>query len=112
MKVIIPENRLEQMIFKYLDVKFKDLEQSKGEYNDIVFKFPDEEFGILGWEKPDFIYIYWKLIENIFNFIPIEKTEIKKIIGMYVGSRYKLEVKNILVATADSSALVLGVDTN
>jgi hypothetical protein len=29
MKVIIPENRLEQLIFKYLDVKFKDLEQSK-----------------------------------------------------------------------------------
>jgi hypothetical protein len=97
MKVIIPENRLEQIIFKYLDVKFKDLEQSKGEYNDIVFKIPGEEYGQLGWDRPSNLYIYWKLIENIFNFIPIEKTEIKKIIGMYVGSRYKLEVKNILM---------------
>jgi hypothetical protein len=32
MKVIIPENRLEQLIFKYLDVKLKDLEQFKGKY--------------------------------------------------------------------------------
>ena len=97
MKVIIPETKLEEILFKYLDVMFKDLEQSKGVYNDIVFKIPGEEYGQLGWDRPSNLYIYWKLIENIFNFIPIEKTEIKKIIGMYVGSRYKLEVKNILM---------------
>jgi hypothetical protein len=92
MKVIIPENRLEQMIFKYLDVKFKDLEQSRGEYYDIVFKLPDEEYGIMGWDRPDTLSIYRKLIDNIFSFIPIEKTEIEKIIGRYVESRYNLEV--------------------
>ena len=92
MKVIIPENRLEQMIFKYLDVKFKDLEQSRGKYYHIVFRFPDEEYGILGWNRPDTLFIYRKLIDNIFSFIPIEKTEIEKIIGRYVESRYNLEV--------------------
>jgi|688.fasta_scaffold130182_2 hypothetical protein len=92
MKVIIPENRLEQLIFKYLDVKFKDLEQSRGEYYDIVFRFPDEEYGIMGWNRPDTLSIYRKLIDNIFSFIPIEKTEIQMIIGRYVESRYNLEV--------------------
>ena len=43
MKVIIPENRLEQIIFKYLDVKFKDLEQSKGGSHDIIFKIVDNK---------------------------------------------------------------------
>jgi len=93
MKVIIPENRIEQIIFKYLDVKLKDLEQSKGEYCDIVFRLPDEKVGILGWES-DVLYIYHKLINNIFSFIPIEKTEIESIIGKYVENRYNLEVRD------------------
>ena len=95
MKVIIPENRIEQIIFKYLDVKLKDLEQSKGEYCDIVFRLPDEKVGILGWES-DVLYIYHKLINNIFSFIPIEKTEIESIIGKYVENRYNLEVRDTL----------------
>ena len=53
MKVIIPENRLDEFFFKYLDVKFKDLEQVKGRYVDIVFRFPDEQAGIMGWSKND-----------------------------------------------------------
>ena len=93
MKVIIPENRLEQIIFKYLDVKFKDLKQSKGGSHDIIFKIPGEEYGVLRWGKTGFLFIYGKIIDNIESFIPIEKTEIKKIIGMYVGSRYNLKVR-------------------
>jgi hypothetical protein len=110
MKITISENRLEQIIFKYLDVKFKDLEQSRGEYYDIVFRFPDEEYGIMGWNRPDTLSIYRKLIDNIFSFIPIEKTEIEKIIGRYVESRYNLEViytKLLLVYFLDQ----LKVDT-
>jgi hypothetical protein len=93
MKVIIPENRLEQLIFKYLDVKFKDLEQSKGEYNDIVFKFPGEEYGVLGWEKTGFLFIYGKIIDNIQSFIPLKYPETNNIIGRYVEDRYNLKVR-------------------
>ena len=102
MKVIIPENRLEQIIFKYLDVKFKDLEQSKGKYYDIVFKYPGEDYGTLGWEKSgSSLWIYYKLINNIFSFIPIEKTEIQSIIGKYVEDRYNLKVTNTAATTVD-----------
>jgi hypothetical protein len=98
MKVIIPENRLEQIIFKYLDKKFKNLEQSKGKYYDIVFNFPNEKFGIMGLDRIGVrigvLFIYHKLIDNIFSFIPIERSEIKNIIGKYVEDRYNLEVIN------------------
>jgi hypothetical protein len=99
MEVIIPESRLEQIIFKYLDVKFKNLEQSKGKSYDIVFRFPDEEFGILGWGSLNVLHIYYKLINNIFSFIPIERDEIRKIIGKYVENRYNLVVQDTTEGT-------------
>ena len=95
MKVIIPENRLEQILFNYLDLKFKDLEQyPKGKYYDILFKIPGEEYGVLVWKKSGNLSIKYKLIDNIFSFIPIKKTEIQMIIVRYVGSRYNLEVRD------------------
>jgi hypothetical protein len=106
MKITISENRLEQLIFKFLDVKLKDLEQSKGMYYDIVFRFPDEEYGILGWDKSGKLYIYRKLIDNIFSFIPIEKSEIQKIIGRYVEDRYNLEVRDTVPVAVPNLAVV------
>ena len=83
MKVIIPENRLEQILFKYLDVKLKDLEQLKGRFYPKIFKLPNEEFGIMGKEGKRLLVNY-KLTNKILSFIPIKKTEILKIIGRYV----------------------------
>jgi hypothetical protein len=94
MKITISENRLEQMIFKYLDVKLKDLEQVKGKHIDIVFKFPGEKIRIMGWDKSGILYVYYELIDSIFSFIPIKKSEIKNIIGRYVEDRYNLKVKD------------------
>ena len=94
MKIAIIENRLEQLIFKYLDKRFEKLEKVKGESFIVVFKYPGEERGILGWEKSGSLWVYHKLIDNIFSFIPIEKPEIQKIIGRYVEDRYNLKVTN------------------
>jgi hypothetical protein len=105
MKVIIPENRLEQIIFKYLDKKFEKLEKVKGKYSGIAFKYPGEKYGILGWEKSGMLWIYYKLIDNIFSFIPIEKSEIQKIIGRYVEDRYNLKVKYTYAAVSRSDYL-------
>ena len=94
MKVIIPENRLEEIIFKYLDVKFKYLEQIKGRIVPKIFKLPNEEFGIMGKEGKR-LWVNNKLTNKILSFIPIKKTEILKIIGRYVEDRYNLEVKKV-----------------
>ena len=94
MKYIINENRLEQMVFKFLDSKFENLEQVKGKYYDIIFRFPGEEYGVLGWDKSGDFYINNRFIDDISSFFPIEKTDIEKIIGRYVEDRYNLRVIN------------------
>lgn len=94
MKVIIPESRLEQLIFKYLDSKFKNLEQIKGRNVPKIFKLPNEKYGIMGKEGKRLLVDY-KLTNQILSFIPIKKTEILKIIGRYVEDRYNLEVKKV-----------------
>ena len=96
MKITISENRIEQLIFKYLDKRFEILEKVKGKYYDIVFKYPGEKYGILGLEKSGKLWIFHKLIDDIFSFIPIEKPEIQKIIGRYVEDRYNLKVRNTI----------------
>ena len=106
MKVIIPEKKLEEIAFKYLDKKFVNLEKVKGESFNIVFKYPGEEYGILGWEKSGSLWIYYKLIDNISSFIPIEKSEIQKIIGRYVKDRYNLKVRNTQHLTISTLLLV------
>jgi hypothetical protein len=102
-----PENRLEEIIFKYLDVKFKDLEQIKGSTNfdehvDVFFRFPGEKLAMLAWYKnrygvKGYLKIYPKIIGNIRSLIPIENIEFSKIIGKYVENRYNLVVQDTAV---------------
>ena len=94
MKYIITENRLNNIIFKYLDVKYGALEQKKGKYVDIVFHFPGEEYGKLGWEKPETLYVYDVLMNEISNFFGLEKVDSLRVIGKWVEDRYNLKVIN------------------
>jgi hypothetical protein len=117
MKVVIPENRLEQIIFKYLDTKLKDVEQLEGQYFDVLFRIPGHEFGIMGYNPSnedtfyefDFNRVYNVLnihhtfIDNIFSFIPIEKKKIMELIYNYVENKYDVNftgVKSPLLKSA------------
>ncbi len=93
MKVIIPEERLEKLVFKFLDNQFDGLEITKGKHYDIVFILPDEDRGILGLINSSLLIIYGGLIDNIFSYFPIDNFEIGKIIAKYVEDRYNLKVK-------------------
>ena len=92
MKYIITENRLNDIIFKYLDVKYGALEQKRGRYCDIVFSFPGEEYGVLGWEKSGVLYIFYELRDEISNYFGLEKVDSLSVIGKWVEDRYNLEV--------------------
>jgi hypothetical protein len=94
MKYIITENRLNNIIFKYLDVKYGALEQKKGKYVDIVFHFLGEEYGKLGWEKPETLYVYDVLMNEISNFFGLESVDSLRVIGKWVEDRYNLKVIN------------------
>ena len=94
MKYIITENRLNNIIFKYLDIKYGALEQKRGRYVDIVFHFPGVEYGKLGWEKPETLYVYDVLMNEISNYFGLESVDSLRVIGKWVEDRYNLKVIN------------------
>ena len=106
MKYIITENRLNNIIFKYLDSKYGALEQKKGEYTDIVFTFPGEEYGLLGWLKSGNLYVYNEINDEISNYFGLRKVDSLKVIGKWVEDRHNLKVINTMAFTIPNSRLV------
>jgi hypothetical protein len=94
MKYIITENRLNDIIFKYLDIKLNGIEKRKGEYSDILFELPDEEYAVMGWQKSGDLYVQHKIKEDIQNLFGLESSDALDVIGRYVENTYNLEVKN------------------
>ena len=94
MKYIITESKLNNIIFKYLDMKYGALEQKKGNYTDIVFYFPGEEYGVLGWSKSEGLRVYYKLRNEISDYFGLESDDSLRVIGKWVEDRYNLKVIN------------------
>jgi hypothetical protein len=97
MKYIIPENKLDKIIFKYLDLNLKGLEKRKDKYhNGIVYAFSEEgeEYGILGYKNNGTLYIYYELINKISEVFGLDKDDSKSVIGRWVRDRLQLEVIN------------------
>ena len=93
MKYIIPQDKLDKVVFKYLDLK--RLEKRKPKYlKGIVLAHPNEEYGTLGWKNNGILYIYYKLIDEIFSTFGLNESDSKSIIGRWVSDRFQLEVKN------------------
>ena len=88
------ENRLNNIIFKFLDVKYGALEQKKGKRVDIILYFPGEKYGKLGWEKSGDLYVYDELMDEISNYFGLERDDSLRIIGKWVEDRYNLKVIN------------------
>jgi len=94
MKYIIPENKLDKVVFKYLDLNLKGLEKRKPTfYKGIIFGYPDEEYGIIGWEKGN-LFICINLIDEISKTFGLYESDSKLIITRWVSDRYQLKVKN------------------
>jgi len=95
MKYIIPENKLDKVVLKYLDLNLRNLEKRKPKYYEgIVFAYPDEEYGMLGWKNDGTLYIYYELIDEISSVFKLEESDIESLIGRWVSDRLQLEVKN------------------
>ena len=112
MKYIIPQNKLDTIVFKYLDLNLKGLEKRKPKYYEgIMFAYPDEEYGVLGYEKDGTLYIYYELIDEISTNFGMNQSDSKSIIGRWVGNRYQLEVINTRYQSP-RHAVMLAIDTN
>ena len=95
MKYIIPQDKVDKVVFKYLDLNLKGLEKRNAKsYKGIVYGFPDEEYGILGYENDGTLYIYYGLMEEIFNVFGLDNYESISVIGRWASDRLQLEVKN------------------
>ena len=94
MKYIITEDRLNHIMFKYLDTKLDGIEKKKGEVVYIIFIFPNEEYGTLGWNKSGNLFINEELVIEISYFFETNNVDTLKVIGKWVEDRYNLKVMN------------------
>ena len=95
MKYIIPQDKVDKIVFKYLDLNLKRLEKRKPNfYEGVVFGYPNEEYGIIGWENKGNLFICINLIDEISKTFGLYESDSKSIIGRWVSDRYQLEVKN------------------
>ena len=112
MKYIIPQDKVDKVIFKYLDITLKRLEKRKPKYFEgIVFAHPNEEYGILGWQNNDTLHIYHELIDEISEIFGLDISDSKSIIGRWVSDRYKLEVIKTL-GVVQGHSYVFSIETN
>lgn len=109
MKYIIKESKLNDIIFKYLDMKYGALEQKKGRYSDIVFTFPGEEYGVLGWDKSGDLYVCYELRYEISNLFGLENVNSLRVIGKWVEGKYNLKVTNTYSQLNNMQYLVEGI---
>jgi hypothetical protein len=95
MKNIIPQDKLDKIIFKYLDLNLKGLEKRNAKvYKGIIFAYPDEEDAILGYRNDGTLYIYYELIVEISNGFGLNQSDSKSIISRWVIDRLQLDVMN------------------
>ena len=95
MKYIIPQDKLDKIVFKYLDLNLKNLEKRKARhYGGIVFRNPNEEYGILAYRSDGTLYVYHGLIDEISSVFGVNNYNSKSIIGRWVIDRYQLDVIN------------------
>jgi hypothetical protein len=98
MKYIIPQDKIDNIIFKYLDMNLKGLEKRKPkDWEGIVFYYPDEEHGILAWENDGTLFMYNKLVDEIDSTFGLNRDDSESIIGRWVSDRHQLEVLNTLI---------------
>ena len=110
--VDIPENKLDKIVFKYLDLNLKGLEKRKPEYYEgVIFAYPNQEYGILGYENNGTLYIYYKLIDEISSGFGLNGSDSKLVIGRWVSDRYKLEVIKTF-GVVQGHSYVFSIDTN
>ena len=95
MKYIIPQDKVDKIVFQYLDINLKGLEKKKPKsFEGIIFAYPDKEWGILGLRNNGTLYIYYELIDEISINFGMNRNDSKSIIGRWVSDRYQLKVNN------------------
>ena len=96
MKYIITQDKIDKVVFKYLDNTLKGLEKRKPKsFEGIIFAYPDNLWGILGLHNNGTLYINFELTNEISETFGLVKSETEFIISRWFSDRYQLKVNNI-----------------
>ncbi len=97
MKYIIPENKIDKIIFKYLNMIFKGLEIAPGKhgYDGIVFAYPNVNYGKLGYQN-GVLYVYYEYIDEISSIFGLEEYDSEEVISRWVSDKFQLEVNGFV----------------
>lgn len=101
MKYIITESKLEQTIFKYLDMDFGGLESDKGERFDVVFKSSEGDYNEFGWSDPGIfpgsgiLTVQRDATEKLTDFFMLDINDSLNLIGKWFQDRYNLPVDKV-----------------
>jgi hypothetical protein len=100
MKYIITENRLNDVIFKFLDFNYGTLEPKEvimfgyPELDVVRLCVPDKGTIEISWRKSGDLSINYEIMAKISNYFGIENNDSLRIIGKWVEDRYNLKVIN------------------
>jgi hypothetical protein len=107
MKYSIPEDKLNNVIFKYLDVHYGDVVERRGVYNqNTVYTKPGSEsqFGLFSlgvYDHREFIdmYVTYYLIQEIKSFFQVENYDALMVIKEWVKRKYNVDIAQAFYST-------------
>jgi hypothetical protein len=99
MKYIITESQIDNVIFKYLNLKrFIPIEKGDKIY---FANSEGDEYAQIRYDKDDgWCYIYWKLIGEISRFFSLERNDSKEVIGRWVENTLQMKVTDTFTSNA------------
>jgi hypothetical protein len=91
MKYLITESQIDNVIFKYLNLKrFIPIEKGDNIY---FVKSEDDAYGQIKYEKDDgYCFIYYNLVDEISRFFSLERNDSKEVIGRWVEDTLQMRV--------------------
>jgi hypothetical protein len=93
MKYLITESQIDNVIFKYLNLK-KFIQVERGDKIYFV-KSENDEYAQIRYDKDDGrCYIYWKLVDEISRFFSLEESYSEQVIGRWVENTLQMRVTN------------------
>ena len=98
MKYSIPQDKLDKIVFRYLDMEYGNLEKVEGAFGDMIFR-KSESDGYMGWwwKQMSTLYLYYKIINDTSWMFSMEESDAKEAIGRWIQDRYKLDIDKIII---------------
>jgi len=107
MKYIIPQDKIEKVVFRYLDLNLKGLIKKESEYFDgFVLAYPDNGWGIIGYQENGTLLILRSFYSEVYSFFGLEISVLQSTIIKWANDRFQLDMKEIIPITFEDSLKV------